>query len=91
MELVAGFEGLYPEGDLRVAREGETLRLELRDVNVGPGELLGRLRRLADPPDSLEGQLEVGSFLEHAMDRDFRVTLREGRAEAARPALWPEG
>jgi hypothetical protein len=91
VELVAHFDGLYPEGNLMVERENGTLRAELRDVNVGPEQLLATLKRLADPPESLEAELEVGSFLPHALDGDFRLTVRAGRAQAARPALWPEG
>jgi len=89
-EFVSGFEGLYPEGDLRVERQEDTIEVELRDVNVGPEQLLETLRRLADPAESLEGELEVGSFVEHAMDRDFRVTLKNGVARAVQPSLWPE-
>jgi hypothetical protein len=91
VELVAHFEGLYPEGDLRVERQGETLRAELRDVNVGPEQLLATLRQLADPPESLAGELKVGSFVAHAQDGDFRLTLERGLARAVRPALWREG
>jgi hypothetical protein len=91
VELVARFEGLYPEGDLSVERDGETLRAELRDVNVGPEQLLATLRQLADPPESLAGELEVGSFVAHALDGDFRLTLERGLARAVRPALWREG
>jgi hypothetical protein len=91
VELVGRFEGLYPEGDLRVEREKRTLRVRLSDVNVGPEQLLDNLRRLADPPESLEGELEVGSFLPHAQDHDFRLTLRRGTARAERPSLWPAG
>lgn len=89
VELVGRFEGLYPEGDLRVEREERALRLRLTDVNVGPEQLLAMLRRAADPPESLEGELEVGSFLPHAQDHDFRLTLRRGTARAERPNLWP--
>lgn len=90
VEFVGRFEGLYPEGDLDVRRDGDTLEARLHDVNVGPEQLLATLRELADPPESLEGELEVGSFVEHALDRDFRLTLRSGTARAARPSLWPE-
>ncbi|MGD2115513.1 MAG: hypothetical protein PVG07_10695, partial [Acidobacteriota bacterium] len=90
-EFVDDFEGLYPEGDLRLERDGGTLHASLRDVNVGPEQLLATLRGLADPIDSLEGDLEVGSFVEHALDRDFRLKLRGGMARAERPALWPDG
>jgi hypothetical protein len=89
--FVDDFEGLYPEGDLRLERDGATLRASFRDVNVGPEQLLAKLRELADPLDSLDGDLEVGSFVEHALDRDFRLTLEAGTARAERPALWPEG
>ena len=91
VELVGRFEGLYPEGDLSVERQGETLRVELRDVNVGPEQLLAKLRQLAEPPESLEGELEVGSFVAHALERDFRLTLERARTRAVRPALWREG
>ncbi len=89
VELVARFDGLYPEGDLRVERKGPTLEAELADVNVGPGQLVALLHCLAEPSESLEGDLEVGSFLPHAQDRDFRLTLHRGTTRAVRPALWP--
>ena len=90
-ELVEQFEGLYPEGELRLSRRGEVVRAELDGVNVGPEELLARLRELARPESSLEGELEIGSFAANAIERDFRLALRGGVAEALRPALWPEG
>lgn len=89
VEFVGRFEGLYPEGDLSVEREGEVLRAQLDEVNVGPEQLLKTLRRLADPPESLEADLEVSSFVAHAQDRDFRLEVRRGVARAVRPALWP--
>lgn len=89
VEFVGRFEGLYPEGDLSVEPDGEALRAELQDVNVGPAELLATLRRLAEPPESLEADLEVGSFVAHAEDKDFRLIVRRGVARAERPALWP--
>jgi hypothetical protein len=89
--FVDDFEGLYPEGDLHLERDGATLRASFRDVNVGPEQLLSTLRELADPLDSLEGDLEVGSFVEHALDRDFRLIFQDGVARAERPGLWPEG
>jgi hypothetical protein len=91
IDLIENFEGLYPEGDVRVDRDGGNVRAELFEVNVGPEELLGVLRAAADPVDSLEGDLRIGSFAPHAVERDFRVTLRAGEARAVRPALWPEG
>ena len=89
VEFVGRFEGLYPEGDLEVERDGDTLRLDLRNVNVGPRQLLKTLTDLADPIESLDGELEVGCFVDHALDRDFRLTLDKGVVRATRPSLWP--
>lgn len=91
VEFVEGFEGLYPDGELRLDREGPLVAAEFRGINVGPGELLGKLRELAEPPQTLAGELEVGSFVPNALERDFRLSLADGRAVAERPALWREG
>jgi len=90
VDLIEGFEGLYPGGDLRLERDGDEVRVELRGINVDPEELLALLRRLAVPPASLDGELEVGSFVENAVERDFRLRLAAGRVAAARPKLWRE-
>lgn len=89
--FVERFEGLYPDGDLRLDREGTSVEVELRGINVGPAELLAKLRELADPADSLEGDLTISSFASHALERDFRLRLRRGEALAERPSLWREG
>lgn len=86
--FVDAFEGLYPEGDLELSREDDHLRIELKDVNVGPAQLLATVRTLAAPPESLQADLDVGSFALHAGDRDFRLTVRDGVATALRPSLW---
>jgi len=91
VDFIETFEGLYPDGDLRLDRDGSTVRVELRGVNVGPEELLAKLRELAEPPASLEGDLKVGSFSAHALEREFRLQLRAGEARAERPSLWREG
>ena len=88
--LIESFEGLYPEGDLRVTRDGPWLHVELQGVNVGPEELIRKLRALADPTASLEAELEIGSFAPQAFERDFRLELRGAEARAVRPSLWPE-
>lgn len=89
--FVDAFEGLYPEGEIRMSREGELHRLDFDRVNVAPEPLLARLRQAADPLDSLDGELDISSFAPHSMDRDFRLSIREGKARAVRPALWREG
>lgn len=91
VEFVERFEGLYPDGDLRLDREGSRVAVELAGLNVGPAELLAKLRELADPVDSLEGELVVSSFSPHALEREFRLRLEDGEARAERPSLWREG
>jgi len=90
VEFVETFEGLYPEGNLRMERDGEKVRVEFAGVNVGPAELLAKLRELAAPLASLTGELEVGSFHPNAVERDFRLRLEAGRVHAERPSLWRE-
>jgi hypothetical protein len=90
VEFVERFEGLYPDGDLRLDRDGAEVRVELCGINVGPRELLAELRGLAQPPQSLAGALEIGSFVPNALERDFRLTIAAGEARAERPALWRE-
>jgi hypothetical protein len=88
--FIESFEGLYPEGELKCARDGAMVRVELAGVNVDPEELVRRLRRIAAPPASLSADLEIGSFAPQAFERDFRLTLRGREAHAVRPSLWPE-
>lgn len=87
---VDGFEGLYPAGELEVTRDGPVARVELRAVNVGPAQLLEWLHHLAQPAESLEAELDIGSFVPHAGDRDFRLTVHGGVVRAVRPSLWPD-
>jgi len=91
VDFVEGFEGLYPDGDLRLDREGSLVQVELRGINVGAAELMAKLRELADPAPSLEGDLKISSFGPHAAEREFRLRLRAGDVRAERPALWREG
>lgn len=88
VDLVDGFEGLYPADDLDVVAEGSTVRATLRGVNVGPSHLLGWLRELAQPVESLEADLDIGAFGHHAQGSGFRLTVRGGVATAVRPLLW---
>lgn len=91
VELVESFEGLYPEGNLEVERDGSSVRVRFDGVNVGPAELLSQLASLAVPRETLSGRLEIGSFVPNAVERDVRIRLDGGSARAERPALWREG
>ena len=86
--FVDAFEGLYPEGHLQICTAGGGMEVEFHDVNVGPCELLARLQELADPLESLEAELDIGSFDHSSPDACFRILVRDGRTQALRPSLW---
>ena len=86
--FVDAFEGLYPEGNLQVCTGSGGTEVAFQDVNVGPCELLARLQELADPPESLEAELDVGSFGQSPLEAGFRILVCQGRAQALRPSLW---
>lgn len=86
--FVDRFEGLYPEGDMPSECEQNSVSIRFQDVNVGPRELVSKLVALAEPPASLEAELDVSSFAPAAMDRSFRIKINKGAVEALRPSLW---
>ena len=87
--LADTYEGLYPEGECRVAtRAGDTLQLDLADVNLDAELLVELLLRLARP-GSLTGRLEVASFAGEAPERDARLVFEDGAVLFQRPVLWP--
>ncbi len=82
------FEGLYPEGDMPSECEQNTVYVRFNNVNVGARELLSKMKELADPPESLQAELDVSSFAPGSLDRNFRIQVRDGAAEALKPSLW---
>jgi hypothetical protein len=89
-EFVDQFEGLYPEGDMPSECEQNTVYVRFKDVNVGPRELLSKMKELADPPQSLQAELDVSSFAPGSLDRNFRIRVRDGAVDVLRPALWEQ-
>ena len=88
--FVDGFEGLYPAGRLTPTYDKDLVRVEFGEVNVDPTELVAKLSKLATPPQTLEGELEISSFVPAAIDHDFHIHLRGGEVRAIRPALWKD-
>ncbi len=82
------FGGLYPEGDLPSECEQNLVFVRFKDANMEPQELLAKLQELADPPGSLEADLEVRSLMRGSPDQDFWIRIHQGRVETLRPALW---
>ena len=82
------FEGLYPEGECRVAAEqGGSVRADLAGVNLDVDVLTRALERLATP-GSLTGAVDVSSFAGEAPERYARFVFAEGRTFIQRPVLW---
>jgi hypothetical protein len=82
------FEGLYEEGDIVPSLKSKTVSVEFKDVNIGPKELVAKLRELAKPPGSLEAELDVSSFVPDSDAADFRIRISRGKIETVRPSLW---
>ena len=89
LEAVADtYEGLYPEGECRVASDAAgVVRLDLADVNLDVELLVRQLERVARP-GSLAGRLEISSFAGEAPERYARFVFESGRTFIQRPVLW---
>jgi hypothetical protein len=85
------FEGLYPEGDFRASadRKGETVAVEMRDVNLDVRVLVAQLNALANP-GTLVGTVEVSSFDERHPDERVRLVFQEGKTWVQEPFLWQD-
>jgi hypothetical protein len=88
--FVDRFEGLYPEGDMPSECEQNTVFVKFKDVNVGPKELLSKMKELAETPESLQAELDVSSFAPGSLDSNFRIRVRDGAVEVLRPSLWEQ-
>jgi hypothetical protein len=86
--FVNRFEGLFPEGDLPSEGEQSIAYVKLKSASIAPDDFVERLRSLADPPESLQAELEVKSYAPRAEGRDFRIYIRNGRIETFRPSIW---
>ena len=82
------FGGLYPEGDMPSECVQNVAYVPFKNVSVDPEELISRLRQLAEPPESLQAEIDVTSSAPKSEDRDFRILVRNGEVTALRPTLW---
>jgi len=88
--LIGRFEGLFPEGDLPSEGAQSIAYVKFRNASIAPGELVEQLKGLADPPESLQAELEVKSYRPRPAGRDFRICIRNGKVETLRPSVWRE-
>lgn len=85
--FVDRFGGLYPEEDMPSECEQNMVYVRFRGASVEPQELIGKLQELADPLESLQADLEVGSPGQDSDNWDFRIQIVDGRIETTRPVL----
>ncbi len=85
--LADTYEGLYPEGDFRAQADGDTVTVDMSDVNLDGGLLASRMVELARP-DSLAGWFEVGSFADFVPENLVRFMFEAGEASVQHPLLW---
>ncbi len=87
--LADGYEGLYPEGDLAVARAKGAVTVEVRDLNVDVLLLVERLEALA-AKGTLAGHIEVTSFADVYPEQHLRFVFKDGAPWVQRPVLWED-
>jgi hypothetical protein len=89
LTLADTFDGLYPEGDCAATRSDQTVRLEMKDLNLDSHLLVRRLTELA-LPRSLEGRIVVTSFGEAQPEANIRFMFQDGQIWVQRPLLWED-
>jgi hypothetical protein len=88
--VLEGTVGLYPLGDFAFSSAGEQIELRLCDVNSSVVSLLQVLRVVAEPPSSMEGEIDVSSFRPGDLEDYARFVFGNGEIWLLRPALWQE-
>ncbi len=87
--LADTYEGLYPEGDLVVARGKGAVTVEVKDLNLDAELLVDRLQKLA-AKGSLAGHIEVSSFATVYPEQHLRFVFKDGAPWVQRPVLWED-
>jgi hypothetical protein len=82
--------GLYPEGEFETRVESGQVEISLRDVNASVLDLIQTLRETANPPNSLEGEIDVSSFRPGDLEDYCRFVMKNGEVWLVRPSLWSE-
>lgn len=81
--------GLCSQGEFELRPDGDTLCLELRDVNSSAIPLVETLRQVA-APGSLNGQIDVSSFRAGDLEDYCRFVFKNGELRLLRPSLWSD-
>ncbi len=86
--LIARFGGIYPENELPSEGSQSIAFVKFKSAPVAPADVVDQLRRSADPPESLQAELDIKSYSPRPEDRDFRIYIRNGKLETVRPSIW---
>jgi len=86
--VVERFAGLGPQGEVQARGDPSGLEFIFHDVNSSALPLLKALRGVAEPPSSLEGEIDVSSFRPGDVEDYARFVLRAGEVWIVRPSLW---
>ncbi len=74
-EFVARFDGLFPEEDMPSEAEQHVVFVRFKDVDCNPAELIATIKSLADPVDSIEGEMEIHSPAAAGEAKVHRIVL----------------
>ena len=66
------------------------IEIRMLDVNAGVLPLLKALQAKAEPPSSLDGEIDVSSFRSGDVEDYCRFVVRRGEVWVARPSLWSD-
>jgi hypothetical protein len=87
-EAIERFGGLGSQGEFEVRPLQGQIEVLLNDTNTSVLPLLQALRKAAEPPASLEGEIDVSSFRVGDLEDYARFVLRGGEMWLVRPSLW---
>ncbi len=87
--LVDRFGGLYPEEDMPSECRQSMAYIRFREANLDPQELIVTLLELAEPRESLQANLEVGTGPHGPMEEEYKIQIVDGRAETIKLTLQP--
>ncbi len=85
--LLDRFGGLYPEEEMPSECAQNMAYIRFRDVRVDPQELIARLADIADPPESLQAYLKIGTREAGAADEELVIQIVNGCVETYKPIL----
>lgn len=85
--LVDRFGGLYPEEDMPSECDQNMAYIRFKDVRLDPQELIARLTDIAEPSESLQAYLKIGTPTPGAVGEEVIIQIVDGCVETDRLIL----